>query len=84
MLVVAFYDRVQKHRAVQYFSRGLALGVAGLGLAVTISLARSTVNDSLGIMIAVLSAGLAMSKKVPVIYILILAAAAGMIFYAKG
>jgi chromate transporter len=84
IVVVYFYDRVQKYMAVQYFSRGLALGVAGLGLAVTLGLARSTVNDWFGVLIMLLSAGMAMSKKVPVIVILVLAAAAGMIFYSKG
>jgi len=79
--VVYFYDRVQKYQAVQYFSRGLALGVVGLGLAVTFSLARSTIIDGFGLVIMVLTVLLAMGKKIPVIVILILAAAAGIIFY---
>ena len=79
--VVLFYDKLEKYKAAQYFSRGLALGVAGLGLAVTFGLAKSTISDGYGIMIAVVSAGLALSRKAPIIVILILAAAAGMLLY---
>ena len=82
--VVYFYDRIQKYASVQYFSRGLALGVVGLGLAVTLGLARSTVNDWFGWIVVGLSILAAMRKKIPVIVILILAAGVGMIFYSLG
>ena len=83
ILVVVFYERMEKYPAVQYFSRGLALGVTGLGLAVTFGLAQSTITDGFGLAIAVCCAGLALSKKVPIVAILILAAGAGFIFYGR-
>jgi chromate transporter len=83
IIVVTFYDRLEKYPAVQHFSRGLALGVTGLGLAVTFGLARSTITDWYGLAIAIFSAGLALSKKVPIIVVLILAAAAGILIYGQ-
>jgi chromate transporter len=79
--VVTFYDRLEKYPHVQHFSRGLALGVTGLALVVTFGLAQSTITDWLGLGIAVISAILALSRKVPIILILILAAGAGIFLY---
>jgi len=81
LLVAAFYNRVEKQPGVQNFIRGLSLGVAGLTLTVAIGLAGSTVTDWRGVVIALAALGLALSKRLPVIVILVLAAAAGILIY---
>lgn len=80
--VVAFYDRIEKWPAVQNFSRGLGLSVIGLTLAVTLSLIPSSVTDLSSVLIALVALALALSKRVPVIIILALAALAGCFLYA--
>jgi chromate transporter len=81
LVVSAFYNRIEGSPAVQDFTRGLSLGVVGLTLAVTASLVPTAVPD-LGSVIIVLGAlGLALSKRVPVIVVLLLAAVAGLLFY---
>ncbi len=81
LLVSAFYNRLEKLPAVQDFTRGLSMGVVGLTLAVALGLAGSSVTDWRGILIALGALGLALSKKVPVILILALAALAGCLLY---
>ncbi|HMN62872.1 MAG TPA: hypothetical protein PJ988_21075, partial [Anaerolinea sp.] len=73
--------RLERLSAVQDFTRGLSLGVVGLTLAVTAGLAQSAVVDLRGVLIALGALGLAVSKRVPVILILILAAAVGLLLY---
>lgn len=79
--VSAFYGRIEGRPVVQDFTRGLTLGVVGLTLAVALGLAGSSITDWGGILIAVGALGLALSKKIPVILILVLAAAAGCLLY---
>lgn len=81
LVVAAFYSRMEHQPAVQNFTRGLTLGVVGLTLAVALGLARSTVTDWRGILIAAGALGLALTKKVPIIVILALAALAGYLLY---
>ena len=81
LVIAGFYNRVESVPAVQDFTRGLSLGVIGLTLAVALGLAGASIADWRGIIIAAVSLGLAMSKKVPVIAILGLAAIAGCIIY---
>jgi chromate transporter len=78
---LTFYDRVERFTPVQNFSRGLGLGIAGLTLAVTLGLGQAAVVDWIGLGIAIVSFGLVLSKRVPIIVILFLAAVAGYIFY---
>jgi chromate transport protein ChrA len=66
---------------VQDFTRGLGLGVVGLTLAVAYNLATSTISDWRGILIMLAAMGLALTRRVPVIVILALAALAGILFY---
>ena len=75
--VAAIYDRMEKLKGVQNFSRGLALGVIGLTLTVALGLARSAIIDWRSLIIAICALGLALSKRVPIILILGLAALAG-------
>ncbi len=81
LVVAAFYSRIESRPFVQDFTRGLGLGVVGLTLAVALSLAGSSVSDIWGIVIVLCALGLAVSKRVPVILILVLAAAAGCVLY---
>ncbi len=82
LVVNAFYNRMEHQPIVQNFTRGLTLGVVGLTLAVALGLAGSTVSDWRGILIAFGALGLAVSKRVPIIAILALAALAGYLFYS--
>ncbi len=79
--VEAFYQRIEHNPTVQEFTRGLSLGVVGLTLAIALGLAGSAVTDWRGIGITICALGLTMSKRVPVIVVLALAAVAGVLIY---
>lgn len=79
--VVAIYGKVETQPVVQNFTRGLSLGIVGLTLAVSLGLATSTITDLRGVFIAAGALGLSVSKKVPIILILVLAAIAGILMY---
>jgi chromate transporter len=79
--VAAIYERIEKIPAVQDFTQGLALGIVGLTLAVTVGLAQSIIVDWGGVAIALVALALALSRKVPIIVILGLAALAGCLLY---
>ncbi len=81
--VAAIYDRMEHRAAVQNFMRGMALGVVGLTLAVAWSLAHATIADWQGAVIALVALALALSKRVPVIVILGLAALFGCLAYLR-
>jgi chromate transporter len=81
LLVDAFYNRLEHQPAVQNFTRGLSLGVVGLTIVVTLNLTTTAILDWRGVAIAAGALGLAVSKKVPVILILALAALAGILIY---
>ena len=79
--VAAFFSRVDKLQSVQHFMHGLSLGIVGMSITITIGLAASAVVDLRGRLIALVALGLALSRKVPAVLILVLAAAAGCILY---
>ncbi len=81
LVVVALHRRVEAHPAVQSFTRGITLGVIGLTLGVAWTLFQSTVTDWRGVAIALGALGLALSKRVPVVAVLALAALAGWLLY---
>ncbi len=82
VLVLAhFYHRLEHLRSVQDFSRGLSLGVVGLALTVSIGLAGSAVVDWRGALIAGGALALVLSRRVPVIVILVVAALIGILLY---
>ncbi len=81
LAVAAFYHRLETLKPAQDFMRGLSLGVVGLTLAVALQLASTAVTDWRGVAIAAGSLGLALSRRVPVILVLALAALAGFLFY---
>ena len=79
--VAVIYDRMEKLPGVHNFSRGLAFGVIGLTLTVALGLARTAIIDWRSIIIAICALGLALSKRIPIILILGLAAVAGCLLY---
>ncbi len=81
LLVGAFYNRIEKQPAVQDFTRGLGMGVVGLTVAVALGLTSSAITDWRGVIIALVTLGLMLSKRVPVIVVLVLAALAGIVIY---
>ncbi len=81
LVVSAFYNRLEKQPIVQDFTRGLALGVIGLTVTVALGLAGSAITDWRGVVIAAAALGLALSKRVPIIPVLGLAALAGCLIY---
>ena len=81
--VAAVYGRMEKLPAVQRFTRGLSLGVVGLTVAVAWLLARASIADWRGVVITFGALALALSKRVPVIVILGLAALAGLLLYGR-
>jgi chromate transporter len=81
--VAAFYRRIENNLVVQDFVRGLALGIVGLTLTVTLGLASSSIFDWGGVVIALAALALAVSRKLPIILILALAAVAGLALYGR-
>ena len=81
--VAAFFSRLEANPLVQDFVRGLALGIVGLTLTVALGLAGSSVVDWGGVVIAMAALGLALSKKAPIILILVLATLAGLVLYGQ-
>jgi chromate transporter len=81
MGVVAFYNRIERVSSAQDFMRGLTLGIVGLTVVVALGLARSAITDWSGLVIAFGALGLMLSKRVPVVVILVLAAVAGLLIY---
>jgi chromate transporter len=79
--VAAIYNRLERWQGVQDFVRGLSLGVVGLTLAVAYSLGRSSITDWRGLAICAGALALAVSRRVPVVGILALAALAGWLIY---
>ena len=81
LLVSASYNRIEHQSIVQDFTRGLGLGVIGLTIAVSWSLATVSIVDWKGVLIMLSALGLAISKKIPIILILLLAALLGSLIY---
>ncbi len=82
MLVLAvdgLYRRIGSHPAVEGFARGLSLAVVGIFLVVVGRLLRSTGVDVVSVGIAAASLGLGLTRRVPVVVVLLLAAALGML-----
>lgn len=81
LAVEKLYRRVQHHPAVEGFMRGLGLAVVGIFGVVLWGFLRGNGLDLRSLAIAVSSAGLAATKRVPIVIILLLAACAGMALY---
>ena len=79
--VAASYDRLANLKLAQDFMRGLSLGVVGLTLAVALKLAGTAITDWRGVLIGAAALGLVLTKRIPVILVLALAALAGFLLY---
>ena len=79
--VAAIYGRIEHNPLVQNFLRGMALGIVGLTVAVAFSLAGSSISDVGGVVIGLAALVLAVSRRVPIILILVFSAAAGLLLY---
>lgn len=79
--LMSFYNRMEHLKSAQNFSRGLSLGVVGLGFFIASLLAVSAVTDWAGVAIIVVALGLGLYRKVPVVIVLVVAAAAGVWIY---
>jgi chromate transporter len=82
LLVSTFYNRIENAPMMHRVTRGLMLGIIGLTLGTLWGLGQSAITGWLDIAIALVALGLALTKKMPVIVILTLAAAAGLVFYS--
>lgn len=82
LIVAAGYQRIEKNGGVQNFSSGLMLGVIGLMLGTGWGLARSAITDAWALAITAGAAALALTRRVPTIVILALAALAGILIYS--
>ncbi len=83
LVVSAFYQRLEHSPQVQDFVRGLALGIVGLTVTVSLSLASSSIFDWGGVVICLAALVLAVTRKLPIILILLLAAVAGLLLYGR-
>ena len=63
--------------------RGLALGVVGLTIAVTWSLARSTIDGWQAVLIGLGAMGLLLTRRVPAIAVLGASAVVGILLYLR-
>ncbi|NOZ29706.1 MAG: chromate transporter [Chloroflexi bacterium] len=79
--VAALHRRFEEKPVVQHFTQGLGMGVVGLILAVTWTLLNTTVSDWRGLAIVAGAFGLTLSRRVPVIVLLGIAALAGWLLY---
>jgi chromate transporter len=81
--VQAVYSQIEKHPITQDFSTGLALSIVGLSFAVTASLVSASIVDIGGVLIAAGALVLGLSRKVPIVVILLLSAAVGVLIYGR-
>ena len=82
LLIERLYRRIQHHPAVEGFMRGLMLAVVGIFAVVLAGFLRSNGLDIRSLLIAGIAACLAATKRVSIVVILALAAAAGILLYA--
>lgn len=81
LAIDAFHRRAGEHPAMQGFVRGLGLGVVGISIVIIARLFQGIGVDTGGVVIALGSILLGMSRRVPVVVVLILAAIAGILIY---
>ena len=79
LLVDSLYRRIGDHPAVEGFVRGLSLAVVGVFLVVVARLLWSTGLDARSVFIAVASLCLGLTRRVPVVLVLVLAAVLGIV-----
>ena len=81
LLVSAFYDRIEHQPLTLSLTRGLSTGVIGMSLAVSWNLVLNSALDWRAVLIILAALVMALSKKVPILLILVFAALAGYLFF---
>ncbi len=81
LLTAAVYHRIEHRNWVAGFMRGISLAVVGILITVAWSIIARASLDWKGWIIVVVAFGLALSRKVNIIVILVLAAIAGYLLY---
>lgn len=81
LMVDKLYRRIKDHPAVEGFVRGLSLAVVGVSGMILIGLMRNFGVDIRSVLIATVAIGLGMTRRVPVIGIIALAALVGIVAY---
>lgn len=81
LLVEQLHRRVGDHPLVRGFVWGLSLAVVSIFVVVMVNLFRSTGVDRISLLIVLVSLGLGLTGRVPLIVLLVLAALVGMVLY---
>ncbi len=81
LLVEQFHRRVGDHPLVRGFVWGLSLAVVSIFPVVMVNLLRSIGVDRISLLIVLVSLGLGLTRRVPLIVLLVLAALVGMVLY---
>ena len=81
LFIAAVYNRIATLNWVSALMRGISLAIVGLILSVCWTLLSRSSPDWRGIIIALAASGLALTKRVNIVVILLLAAAAGYLLY---
>jgi len=79
LIVDKLYSRIKGHPAVEGFVRGLGLAVVGVFAMVLISLMQNFGVDARSVLLAAAAIGLGLTRRVPVIGIIALAALVGSV-----
>lgn len=82
--IAAIYNRIATLNQVGALMRGISLATVGLILSVSWTLLSRSSLDWRGIIIALTASGLALTKRVNIVIILLLAAVAGYLLYGLG
>ena len=81
LLLEKFYQRVKHHPAVEGFVRGLSLAVVGIFILVLLGMLYRVGLNVKSVTILLGSVGLGVSRRVPVVVILLLAGVAGVFLH---
>lgn len=84
LAIAAIYDRIATLPQVSALMRGVSLAVVGILLSVSWTILSRSNPDWRGVLVAAGACGLALTKRVNILVILILAAAAGYLLYGLG
>jgi len=82
LVVERLYRRVESHPAVEGFVRGLSLAIVGVFVIVMARLLVSSESTDLrALLIALIAAALAATRRIPIVVLILLAGLAGILLY---
>ncbi|HEU5382172.1 MAG TPA: chromate transporter [Ktedonobacteraceae bacterium] len=84
LAIAAIYDRIAALNWVSALMRGVSLAVIGILLSVSWTILSRSNPDWRGVLIAAAACGLTLTKRVNILFILLLAALAGYLLYGLG